>query len=353
MKRMRKMRRILFVKTMLLICSIFMEIASNPMSFSIISEMQVISPTNWAIELNLPFPFHDSGTVSLTSNRYVDTFLVSRVKTHTYSKVTYGVLDLLLPDSVTPTSTGYKFEIHKGDTVTVIFDTHDEGSWKERMFVSYLGEDSTICRCQGNTFLSGTPTIGSDNVLPRPVHKTLYVLSEKDSLPLSGIKLYKSHDPDSVIQETRSDGSLDVDINACGQPSFDLKDTSRDISYLLIFPYVQVENDTDTLYMIMPETNTRAIGYKKVPFSLSLVKTTSRMLFIVNGVTGISLAAQLRITTISGRLVKEVRPEMKEEGTYSISWDRTNSKGERLRRGVYFANLQIGSYSLTKKFDLE
>lgn len=60
----------------------------------------------------------------------------------------------------------------------------------------------------------------------------------------------------------------------------------------------------------------------------------------------------MRIYNISGQLVKMLVDESEEPGTYRISWDGRDEKGERAAPGVYFYKFEIGDYKSTKKMIL-
>jgi flagellar hook assembly protein FlgD len=58
----------------------------------------------------------------------------------------------------------------------------------------------------------------------------------------------------------------------------------------------------------------------------------------------------LDVQDVHGRLVKSlVSGEHEFRGRYSVRWDGTNGTGQRVASGMYFARMQAGSFSSTKK----
>jgi len=62
----------------------------------------------------------------------------------------------------------------------------------------------------------------------------------------------------------------------------------------------------------------------------------------------------IRIYNVTGELIREFRLRHKPVGLYvsqdrAVHWDGTNNAGDRVSSGVYFYNIQAGSYSSTKK----
>jgi hypothetical protein len=62
----------------------------------------------------------------------------------------------------------------------------------------------------------------------------------------------------------------------------------------------------------------------------------------------------IRIYNVTGELIREFRLGHKPVGLYvsqdrAVHWDGTNSAGDRVSSGIYFYNIQAGSYSSTKK----
>jgi len=62
----------------------------------------------------------------------------------------------------------------------------------------------------------------------------------------------------------------------------------------------------------------------------------------------------IRIYNVTGELIREFRLGHKPVGLYvsqdrAVHWDGTNNAGDRVSSGVYFYNIQAGSYSSTKK----
>lgn len=62
----------------------------------------------------------------------------------------------------------------------------------------------------------------------------------------------------------------------------------------------------------------------------------------------------LDVYDVHGRLVKSlVSGEHYAQGRYSVRWDGTNGTGQRVASGMYFARMQAGSFSSTKKMILQ
>ena len=60
----------------------------------------------------------------------------------------------------------------------------------------------------------------------------------------------------------------------------------------------------------------------------------------------------LEVYNLRGQLVKTLVNEVKDTGSYSVSWDGTNDSGKSVSSGVYFYQLKAGKYTSTKKMIL-
>jgi len=60
----------------------------------------------------------------------------------------------------------------------------------------------------------------------------------------------------------------------------------------------------------------------------------------------------LKIYNLSGQLVKTLLDNNLSAGTYTVTWDGTNSSEERVASGIYFYKLTAGNYSQTRKMCL-
>ncbi|MCK4352845.1 T9SS type A sorting domain-containing protein [candidate division WOR-3 bacterium] len=58
---------------------------------------------------------------------------------------------------------------------------------------------------------------------------------------------------------------------------------------------------------------------------------------------------KLKIYDISGRAIKTLVNELKKPGSYTISWDGKDSKGNKVSTGIYFYRLEAGDYTSTRK----
>ncbi len=74
--------------------------------------------------------------------------------------------------------------------------------------------------------------------------------------------------------------------------------------------------------------------------------------FEITGSAGEAVWADLRVYNILGEKVKTLFEETKYPGRYSITWDGTDDRGEKVASGVYLYRLSAGRYSESKKMTL-
>lgn len=67
---------------------------------------------------------------------------------------------------------------------------------------------------------------------------------------------------------------------------------------------------------------------------------------------GASLAVNLTVFDIRGKLVRTLVSEVKNAGTYTVFWDGTNESGTKVSSGVYFYRMKAGSFVQTRKMVL-
>ncbi|MFA6571910.1 MAG: FlgD immunoglobulin-like domain containing protein, partial [Bacteroidota bacterium] len=66
-----------------------------------------------------------------------------------------------------------------------------------------------------------------------------------------------------------------------------------------------------------------------------------------------SCVINLRITGVNGTTVKTLKSnDFQVEGTYNLSWDGTDSKGNSVSSGTYWVVLSCGSVVKTRKIEL-
>jgi flagellar hook assembly protein FlgD len=63
--------------------------------------------------------------------------------------------------------------------------------------------------------------------------------------------------------------------------------------------------------------------------------------------------ATLRVYDLAGRVVREFPGLDVKRGTYSVTWDGRDTKGNTLAGGIYFVRLKAGDYSATEKLVLQ
>jgi hypothetical protein len=61
---------------------------------------------------------------------------------------------------------------------------------------------------------------------------------------------------------------------------------------------------------------------------------------------------KLKVYDVLGRTVKTLVDEFKSRNHYRILWDGTNDSGEAVASGIYFYQIQAGSYNATRKMVL-
>ncbi len=74
--------------------------------------------------------------------------------------------------------------------------------------------------------------------------------------------------------------------------------------------------------------------------------------FEITGVASEAVQASLKVYNILGEKIKTLFDEAKYPGHYSITWDGTNDRGEKVASGVYLYRLSAGPYSESKKMTL-
>jgi flagellar hook assembly protein FlgD len=60
-------------------------------------------------------------------------------------------------------------------------------------------------------------------------------------------------------------------------------------------------------------------------------------------------AFNLTVYDIKGRRVKTLAAGSRQAGTYSATWDGSNSRGNRVSSGVYFGVLEFGGDKFTQR----
>ena len=60
----------------------------------------------------------------------------------------------------------------------------------------------------------------------------------------------------------------------------------------------------------------------------------------------------VRVYNVSGKLVKTLVDDVREAGSYSISWNGTNNRGDEVASGVYFYRMSAVGYEKTRKMVL-
>lgn len=60
----------------------------------------------------------------------------------------------------------------------------------------------------------------------------------------------------------------------------------------------------------------------------------------------------LKVYNLSGQLVKTLVDSNLPAGTYTVTWNGTNSAEEKVASGIYFYRLSAGTYSQTRKMCL-
>jgi hypothetical protein len=58
---------------------------------------------------------------------------------------------------------------------------------------------------------------------------------------------------------------------------------------------------------------------------------------------------KLKVYNITGQLVRTLVNEVKSAGSYAVTWDGRNEKGQTMSNGIYFINLESGSLKATRK----
>lgn len=313
---------------------------ANPVIPIIISEIQVISPTSWFIELDLR-EYRNIKSATIKTNRYNKNFTVNFEESNGFAVIT--------SDSIKDTI----IEIKIGDTISISLPMNQ--NFRDEIVISQIGALSSACACEHNRFVTvDNPTIGSANIFPKKT-VTVYVLSKVDSLPVQGLGLYVIDMERYVTPHLEKElpaGPFDVNPEPCEEVYYYIMDKLNNYGVLSYNFYDELP-DTDTVYIYPTNIQDIKNKEKQKKFSaLSVVNTSKSMLFIIKENQNLSGAAQLRITTATGALVKEIKVNLSGSGTYSVNWNRTDSRGKVLSDGIYFAALTADEKKVTTKFTI-
>jgi hypothetical protein len=88
---------------------------------------------------------------------------------------------------------------------------------------------------------------------------------------------------------------------------------------------------------------TESAGVYPNPFNPS-----TRVAFSLNKKEHVSMS----VYDVSGRLVRVLVDEVREAGSYEVSWDGTNGRGRQMVSGIYFCRVEAGDYEQTLKMVL-
>lgn len=334
-------------------------VSANPIMPVIISEVQVTQPSQWKIELSrLVLPScgaTDSCTtdaVTLRTSRYPDTFHLRLALTKTQS------FAIVSPESIIGPVPLHAVEMQKGDTVYIAV-SGTTTIFTDKVLISYVGSDSSMCLCSQNYFtMTNTPTLGASNIFPTN-QIAVYILSRTDSMPIvnsmPALGLYiQGMGVCPVLYTNLRATPLMVNPSSCGGVNYWIMDRSCGPTYgKIVYNYNPgALSHSDTIFITPPvEVNKSNYLRKELSVvSLSVLKTTSSFVFIINNNRDFKGSAQLYITTATGRMVKDFSIRLAGSGTYSIHWDNTNFRGRNLNDGVYFAALSLNGQTASKKF---
>jgi hypothetical protein len=332
------------------------DLSANPTPQpAIISELKVTTPTNWQLELIGEIPVREFKVI-LKSNRYNDTFLITN-PIDDYLKATFPVIS---SDSVLPATSVKKLDLQDGDSLVVILKPKGNlvlTEYSECIVVSSTGPDSSQCRCPKFVDFKAASTMGLENFVPSN-QKTIRILSSKDSLPVAGLGLYENRRvtqcPEFTLPVT-DEGLATFLVSVCDKFRWiDIKNSECGPLFKLArFDYVLgALPDTQTFYIDLTTVKTLNIP-EKSNGNISVISTSAQILFVIKGIKGISELKNLHINTLSGKKVKEIPVNITQSGTYTVGWDRTDSKGKHLSGGIYLAKLEMNGCPVSKRFVLK
>jgi flagellar hook assembly protein FlgD len=92
-----------------------------------------------------------------------------------------------------------------------------------------------------------------------------------------------------------------------------------------------------------------ATGLRLDPIALS---PRGRPLAIAFALPASGTRSRLDVFDVRGRRVRNLADRVFAPGSYVFTWDRTDVKGQRVPRGVYFVRLQCAGRQLTRKLVL-
>lgn len=348
------------------------KISANPIAPICINEIQVVSPTNWQIELTKSFipscgnsDTCVSTTLALKTNRYPDTFHLNLKTTKTQTFV------IVTPKSIVSPILQSGLQIGMGDTVFLLAPISDSIYTVGHVIVSCVGKDSSLCACSWGYFVkTNTPTIGSVNIFPFNT-VNVYILSSTDSLPVytegtNKFGLYSQWDAISCpsIFHNLPIAPLVLGITQCQSISYYIGVTpcglgGKTYARLNISYIPGAPSKNDTIFVDYPSNASLHVGIstenlRKVPFtpSMSVISLPSSLMFLIKDMKNNTCTGQLRIMTVNGRVVREHIFTIDKDGTYSFNWDKTDSKGRNVKTGLYFAVFSFNGNKISNKFTL-
>ena len=164
--------------------------------------------------------------------------------------------------------------------------------------------------------------------------------------------------------------SYDTSLYIVGEPPSQSSDTTATISYHWLasdpLDIVEIEsadgetNPNFTTAQMVRVTTGHGLGigdgggHAKIPLAFQLSQNTPNPFNPRTDITftvpdGVGGTAELSVFTLRGEKVRAIISGPRAPGTYTVSWDGRNDRGETLPSGIYLYRLTSGGESMTRK----
>lgn len=198
-------------------------------------------------------------------------------------------------------------------------------------------------------------------------------------VPVAGAQLYISYDPSELtfhtpqkVERTKNfildyrddkNGNLKIVLYSLGTASI-----STGAGEILSLPVTLNASSSKNLNLKLKKVvlaDEKAVvipiaeAQSQIPRSFTLnqnypnpFNSNTIIKFEITGTAGEAVWADLKVYNILGEKVKTLFEESKYPGRYSVTWDGTDDRGEKVASGVYLYRLSAGRYSESKKMTL-
>jgi len=146
-----------------------------------------------------------------------------------------------------------------------------------------------------------------------------------------------------IISSTVTDTFCDISVPANGQYWYRVKGSNTTSGW----GDYSVLDGVTVLSSAISESNDSKINPAKVNFRIipSLFKNSTVIRYNIPIETKVSL----KVFDIQGRVCTELLNSIQKPGNYQMTWNRKSAQGKNLSAGIYFLELNVGTFKLTKR----